>query len=95
MTNSDKFLDASSMTGNTGDFGTVTCNDGYASSNGFAFTVTCIATGAGTSEWNNGDLTCDGKSVSFLFETIHVGCILCVFGDLTCSDRLCWADGRK
>ena len=61
VANSDVATNA--VTGSTGDFSTVTCVDGYESAtDGFAFTVTCIATGTGTSpDWDNGDLTCEGR----------------------------------
>ena len=83
VTNSDRATTA--VTGSTGDFSTVTCVDGYESAtDGFAFTVTCIATGAGTSDWDNGDLTCEGRVyvLFFLFvwfDTLYVGCTLCFF----------------
>ena len=37
------------VTGNTGDAVTVRCADGYESSDGFAFTVTCVAEDVGSS----------------------------------------------
>ena len=53
------------VTGTTGQFYTVTCADGYESTHGFAFTVNCVGdpATAGTSMWENGGLTCDGRII--------------------------------
>ena len=59
VANSDAAIIA--VTGSTEAFQTVTCTNGYESTDGFAFTVNCIGDPdtAGTSKWEN-VLTCEG-----------------------------------
>ena len=59
---------ASAITGNTLDVRDVTCSNGYISSNGASFTVTCSGTAPGQSAWNV-TLTCEG-SLSLTYLTL-------------------------